>query len=379
MLQNKISKKNKNILLNYSAFRKNYLAGVAVYSKEMLSEIVKKDNVNKYTIILNKEVKEYFGVKNLDNIDVIELTDLCKKPFIRILFEIFILPFIVLTRKVDLIFTPYVSTSIFSSCKKITVIHDIMPLIIKKYSMIRQYFVRLMMFVSMKFADRIVTVSQSSMNDLKKHYPRFQDKVSFIHNGVRKTFCVTDSFKLNNTYNYKYILFVGTLQPSKNLLRLIEAYGLIKNKIEENLVIIGGRGWQIADKLQLLINKYKLQDRIVFSGYVEQSELITLYCNATFLAYPSLYEGFGFPPLEAMQCGTAVLASNIASIPEVCGNAALYVNPYSIKDISEKITLLCNDKKLVDNLVKRGFEQVNKFDWENSADKMLKIFYDLIQ
>ena len=245
--------------------------------------------------------------------------------------------------------------------------------------MIRQYFVRLMMFVSMKFADRIVTVSQSSMNDLKKYYPRFQDKVSFIHNGVRKTLSVTNSMKLNNTFNYKYILFVGTLQPSKNLLRLIEAYGLIENKIEENLVIIGGRGWQVAEKLQLLINKYKLQDRIIFSGYVEQSELITLYCNATFLAYPSLYEGFGFPPLEAMQCGTAVLASNIASIPEVCGNAALYVNPYSIKDISEKITLLCNDKKLVDNLVKRGFEQVNKFDWENSADKMLKIFYDLIQ
>jgi len=373
-MKNKESLNSRRILLNYSTFRKNYLAGVAVYSREMLIEIINKDSANKYTIVLNKEVIEYFRVKNILNIEIIELGSLFKKPVFRIFFEIFILPLIIISKKIDLLFTPYVSTSILSPCKKITVIHDIMPLIMKKYSFARQSFVRVMMYISMRFADKIITVSESSMNDLKKYYPKFKEKVSFIYNGVRKFDSGFDSSKFTEKYNFKYMLFVGTLQPSKNLLRLVEAYGKIEKNIDEKLIIVGGRGWQVADELNILIKRFELKDRIVFTGYVEYEELIALYSNASFLVYPSLYEGFGFPPLEAMQYGTAVLASNQASIPEVCGDAALFVNPYSIEDISEKMILLCEDKELVSNLVRLGFEQVNKFNWGESADKMLRIF-----
>lgn len=378
MIKKKKSKKGKNILMNYSAFRKNYLAGVAVYSREMIFEIIRRDSVNRYTIVLNKEVKEYFRVKDIPNIEIIELGDLLKKPVIRIFFEIFILPFIVVSKKVDLLFTPYVSTSIFSPCKKITVIHDIMPLIIKKYSFIRQWFVRIMMYISMKYADKIITVSKSSMKDLRKFYPEFTEKVFYIYNGVRKFDSSFDSKRFDEKYDFKYILFVGTLQPSKNLLRLIEAYSRIENNIEEKLIIAGGSGWQVANELNELIKKYKLDNRIIFTGYVESEELIALYANATILVYPSLYEGFGFPPLEAMQYGTAVLASDKASIPEVCGDAALFVNPYSADDISEKMTYLCQDNDLIDILIKRGYKQVKKFNWGDSANRMIRIFNDKV-
>ena len=136
--------------------------------------------------------------------------------------------------------------------------------------------------------------------------------------------------------------------------------------------------WQVANDLEMLIKRFNLDNRIVITGYVEFEELITLYTNATFLAYPSLYEGFGFPPLEAMQYGTAVLASDRASIPEVCGDAALFANPYSVEDMSEKMIHLCKDNELVATLVKRGYEQVKKFDWGESAKKMLKIFNSMI-
>jgi len=370
--------KSRKILLNYSAFRKNYLAGVAVYSREMLFEIIKRDSVNRYIIVLNREVKEYFRVEDLTNVDIIELGAFFKKPVFRFFFEIFILPFIVIFMKIDLAFTPYVSTSVLSPCSKITVIHDIMPLIMKKYSFIRQSFVRAMMYISMKFADKIITVSESSLKDLEKFYPAFKEKVSFIYNGVRKYDDVSNLSPFYKKYSFKYILFVGTIQPSKNLLRLVEAYGMIENNIEEKLIIVGGRGWQVADELEMLIKRFNLDNRIVITGYVEFEELIALYANATFLAYPSLYEGFGFPPLEAMQYGTAVLASDKASIPEVCGDAALFVNPHSIEELSEKMTHLCKDKELVAAFVKRGYEQVKKFDWGESAKKMLKIFNSMI-
>jgi glycosyltransferase involved in cell wall biosynthesis len=288
------------------------------------------------------------------------------------------MPIIVKKKKIDIIFTPYVSTSVFSKCRKVTVIHDIMPLIIRKYPYIRQQFVKFMMFISMKYADKIITVSQNSLKDLEKYYKNYSYKISYIHNGVRCNTMQLIEKQYRVKYNFSYILFVGTLQPSKNLDRLIKAYSFIHENIYEKLLIVGAKGWQKRSNLTEKIDQLGLQKKILFTGYVDDEELIYLYKNAKFLAYPSLYEGFGFPPLEAMQYGTAVLASNVSSIPEVCGDAALYIDPYDEKDISEKMLLLCTDVDINKNLTIKGKKQVKKFTWEKNVQSLLEIFDEMV-
>ena len=368
------NKKTKIILFNFAAIQKSQLAGVAVYSREMLTEIVNNEKNRQFLIILNREVRSYFSIDQFPNLKVLYLGSLFKKQTFRIFFELFLLPFIVLFKQIDLIFTPYVSTPIFANCEKVTVIHDIAPLVMKKYSYVRHIYIQFMMYLSMRFANKIVTVSETSKNDLIKHYPTYKNKVTYIHNGVSKCTKIIDVSEFKKKYNFKFILFVGSIQPSKNLIRLIEAYGLMEQDVDEKMIIVGGKGWLVLDELSSLISKYRLDEKVIFKGYVDSQELAYLYSNTTFLVFPSLYEGFGFPPLEAMSYGSAVLASNQASIPEVCGDAALYVDPYSVADISTKMMQLCTDTALREELIELGQSRVKNFNWSKSSKQLLNIF-----
>ena len=200
---------------------------------------------------------------------------------------------------------------------------------------------------SIKKAKKIITISNSSKNDIIKMYKVNPDKVTVIYPGIRVDLNLKvkdlSMEELNNKFGIKekYILFVGTLQPRKNIVKLIEAFSKLKEK-DLNLVIVGKKGWQFEDILNAP-KKYEVEDRVKFLDSVSDEDLPSLYKNALCFCLPSLYEGFGLPILEAMQYGCPVATSNVSSLPEAGGEAAVYFDPENVEDIAKALQSLVND------------------------------------
>jgi glycosyltransferase involved in cell wall biosynthesis len=169
---------------------------------------------------------------------------------------------------------------------------------------------------------------------------------------------------------------VGTLQPRKNLGRLLEAYAIVRKQAKRDetpcLVIAGRKGWLYNQIFQHIV-RLGLESKVIFPGYVPQDDLPALLSGARLFVFPSLYEGFGLPVLEAMACGTPVLCSNVSSLPEVAGEAALLVDPIDVKSMAETMNRLLQDEGLRTQLVKRGFQQVRRFSWERCARETLAV------
>jgi glycosyltransferase involved in cell wall biosynthesis len=181
----------------------------------------------------------------------------------------------------------------------------------------------------------------------------------------------------NFNINYKFILYVGSIEPRKNLKRLIDAYSLLDKNIKDEykLLLVGYKGWNNKE-IHSLVEKEK--DYIKYLGYVSNEELAGLYSSTSVFAYMSLYEGFGLPPLEAMACGAPVLTSDIPCIREVCGDVALYADPWSIDSIFESLKQVINDGVLQKELSDKGLKHSKKFNWDITADKHISIFKELL-
>ncbi len=208
-----------------------------------------------------------------------------------------------------------------------------------------------------------------------------EDKIKVIYNGVSKGFTtVIDQKELSCTkakYQLpeKFIFFVGTFSPRKNLGRLIESFSLLKrnNRIPHKLVIAGEKGWKFGRDLDL-VKSLELEEQIIFPGYISSEDLPAVYGLADVLAYPSLYEGFGLPPLEAMACGTPVVVSNTSSLPEVVGNAGITVDPLCVESITNGIYSVIRDHSLHARLSLLGKERAKMFSWEQAAIAVNDLF-----
>jgi glycosyltransferase involved in cell wall biosynthesis len=237
---------------------------------------------------------------------------------------------------------------------------------------------------SVKNAQKVFTISTASKNDIMKFYNKKNNDVIVTHLGIKAI--DTDITKksmeeIQKKYNLSknYFLFVGTLQPRKNITRLIEAFALLKNKYSEiTLVIVGRKGWKY-DEIIEAPTKYNVTDSVLFLDFVPDEDLPSLYANAIAYVLPSLYEGFGLPVLEAMEYDCPVITSNISSLPEAGGEAALYVNPENVIDISDKMEKLLSDEELRKNLIKKGHEQIKKFSWEKTAKETLAVLEAVAQ
>ncbi len=236
---------------------------------------------------------------------------------------------------------------------------------------------------SVKKANKVFTISNSSKNDIMKEYKISSDRVVVTHLGIKESVTLTPHIYSMNELKGKYglsgnfILFVGTLQPRKNIKRLIEAFEkVVKSKAESHkdlqLIIVGRRGWLFEEILETP-KELGIEERVKFLENVEDDELPLFYKNALCFVLPSLYEGFGLPVLEAMKQGCPVITSNISSLPEAGGDAALYVDPEDINDIAKKITELVSSEKLRKELIEKGKVQVKKFSWEKTAKETLEV------
>ena len=274
----------------------------------------------------------------------------------------------------------------FVKGKKVVTIHD---MVIRRFPESMNARTRFVLGLSLrktiKRADMIITVSEFSKQEILKYYPCSAQKLKVIYQGIdlelyHDGISREESRRVCGVYNITddYILYLGTLEPRKNIERLIEAYALLRNRqaAAPVLVIAGKKGWRF-DGIFHQVKKLGLDDRVIFTGYIPDQDKSALLAGAGFFCFPSLYEGFGLPPLEAMACGTPVLTSNAASLPESVGNAALLVNPYSVENIAEAMERLCVDTALRESLREKGLEWVKRFDWNRLSESLYSVYVSL--
>jgi glycosyltransferase involved in cell wall biosynthesis len=293
---------------------------------------------------------------------------------------------------IDIYHTQYITPwFVPRSIKIITTIHDIsfnfFPQFIKFSDL---FFLKILIPVSLKRADKIVAVSQFTKDEIIKFYKINPEKIECVYNSIGDEFLNPPTGgeiseeqlkKVKNKYNLpeKFILYIGTLQPRKNIPQLIEAFARIKNKLGDfKLVICGNKKAHNFDKkIENSVNINNLGNDVIFLGFIDEKDKKAVYKLAHVFAFPSLYEGFGIPVLEAMSQNVPVLASDIPSLKEIAGEGALYFDVASVDDFSKKLYSISIDSDLREKLAKTGKARVSFFSWENSAQKTLAIYKEL--
>lgn len=239
---------------------------------------------------------------------------------------------------------------------------------------------------SMKRADIIVTDSEFSKTEIIKYFPQYKKKIRVVPCGVdlqKFSPCKSperiSEVKKSLEINGDYFLYLGTIEPRKNLERLINAYHIFTQKVKNppKLVLAGGKGW-LYDNIFQRVKDLKLAEQVIFTKYVPSTDMNPLMCGALAFVFPSIYEGFGMPPLEAMACGVPVLSSNAASLPEVTGDCAVICDAYSEESIADGLQKLYSDRNLRKNLSIRGLKHAENFTWDKSAEMLYKIYKEII-
>lgn len=238
---------------------------------------------------------------------------------------------------------------------------------------------------SVERADYVLVDSQATSDDLVEFYGVSSKKIEVLLSGVSGGFSrhISDSLLMTtrNKYNLgsvSYVFTVGTVQPRKNYVRLIQSLVQLRSRgLDIHLAIAGGKGW-LDNPIYAAISDMHMEDFVHFIGFVADEDLPALYKGAVCLAFPSLYEGFGLPVLEAMASGIPVLTSNISSLPEVAGDAAITVDPYDVDAITDGLERIILDTDLRSDLIQKGLARANEFTWEKSARQLLGIYQHLL-
>lgn len=239
---------------------------------------------------------------------------------------------------------------------------------------------------SMKRADIIVTDSEFSKAEILKYFPAHEKKIRVVPCGVdlQKFRPCRDperipKVKASLGIDGDYFLYVGTIEPRKNLERLVNAYHIFSGRIKDapKLVLAGAKGW-LYDSIFQRVTDLGLTDRVIFTKYVPADDMNPLMCGALAFVFPSIYEGFGMPPLEAMACGVPALVSDAASLPEVTGDCAVICDAYSEESIADGLEKLYSDGDLRADISRRGFERAQGFTWERSAEMLYDVYKELV-
>lgn len=239
---------------------------------------------------------------------------------------------------------------------------------------------------SMRKADKIITISEKTKEDLIQYTRIPEEKIKTIYLGVDAKFKILkeeDIQELKNRYDLpeNFILYLGSEQSRKNFIFLIKAFYCLKKKYNLKIKLVKAGRSQITEKQRKktfeLINKLNLTKDIIFIDYIPEKDLTTLYNAANLFVYPSLYEGFGLPPLEAMACGTPVITSNTTSLPEVVGEAGIIVDPHNIKELRDAMYNVLKDPELGNELSKKGLKRAKMFSWERTAQETWKVYEDI--
>jgi len=363
---------------------RNY-SGVGWYTVNLLKSLFKLDQKNQYILLFNQFKNLRKDSPTFDFPNVKQVVSHIPNKFLTLSGRFLDFPKIdhLIPDRIDIFFIPLFKISpVSNNCKKVITCHDLSFEYFPKFSPFRdRIFNKLGPKFETKKSDHIIAVSHSTFEDLLRLYNVSPDKVSVIYEGVEDRFRPIDDYeyldKVKKKYNlpHKFILFLGNLDLRKNILGLIEAYKELRKSLDVKLVLAGQPSWGYKEKsLKLKVQNSKLKDDIKFLGYVDERDKPALYNLASIFCFPSFYEGFGLPPLEAMACGTPVITSNNSSLPEIVGDAGLMINPYDTDELGQTMETLIRDESLRNKLKEKCLSQADKFRWDEVAEKTLEVF-----
>ncbi|MCP4161501.1 MAG: glycosyltransferase family 4 protein [Deltaproteobacteria bacterium] len=338
------------------------MSGIGRYLRALLPSLI--ENIEADFVILGKkeEINSYIS----GNVSIINLKYPIYHPF-----EHFDLKKNI--PECDIYFSPHFITPFFKipARNRITTIHDLFHLSdLAEFSYLKKLYLKIIISNAIKRSTKLITVSNFSRNEIINRFPLAKSKIEVIYNSIDRNF-FRESYE-DSGIEGSYALFVGNIKPHKNIIRLLEAFKKRDNK-NLKLVIVGEKEGFISG-IDGIENKISKTDNIIFTGKVNDNKLLAIYSHADFLIFPSLYEGFGFPPLEAMSCRTIVTASQIEVVKEICGDAVVYFDPLDINDMKNKINILSSPEFQKKKLIKEGERRANVYSPENFINQHIKIF-----
>jgi glycosyltransferase involved in cell wall biosynthesis len=358
------------------------------YLYSLISGLQEIDGANEYILFFNFFRKRFRHLLNKHTFNKNFRTKTLRMPhkIAKYIFEDLHLPIEMVSGKVDVFHGPIYSrlNNIFG--RSVVTIHDL--IFIRESESVHpgwREFAKKSTDYSVRKADLIITVSEFSKAEIIDVYRNriSEDRIRVIHNGVGKEFFPrTEGIEeLKRKYGIKgrYLLFVGAIEPRKNLLALVKAFHNLQHPARDKyeLVVTGVKRYRYEEVFQK-VKELHLQNVVIFTGRVTREELPVLYSGAEVFVFPSLFEGFGMPPLEAMACGTPVIASNLTSIPEVVGDAALLVNPRNPDEITQAMVTILSDSRLKETLRQDGFKRTRMFSWEKTTKETLRLYHEVV-
>ncbi len=345
--------------------------GIGTYTYQLINSINDVDSMNKYILfssedsILNLSLKNNFKLNN-----IAQENKTCFWDEVRI-------PNIIQGENIELYHVPQngVGLPMDKKCPFIITLHDIIPL--KKPDTVSERYLKVFnedLPKLIPLCDGIITVSNHSKNDIKNAFNYPEEKIFVTYLAAEKIYRPLSKDLCKSLISKKYsidddfILYIGGFSPRKNIMSLIEAYSMLPQKViaTTSLVIAGSKGISF-EKYKKRTEELKIENKVIFPGFIPLEDLPSFYNAAKVFVYPSFYEGFGLPPIEAMACGTPVIASNVTSIPEICENSCLLINPYDVIELKKAMINILSDNNLSNELIKKGFEKASSFNWNRTA------------
>lgn len=356
--------------------------GTGFYIINLINGLLKlNDDNNQYYIFIDEDLAaQYFDFNRNKNFYILDKK--FKNRIQRVLWQFFFLPFELRKKNIEVLHSPnYITPLIKLGFKIIVTVHDLTFFIFpEKFTIIKRLFFKFFVPWFIKKADKIIAVSNNTKKDILRYFKIREEKIAVTFESIpeyyRRDILPGNEMLEKYGISRKYFLFVGMIEPRKNILTILKAYKKIENDLEADLVIVGKKGWYFKEIEEYFesLKKEGLKNNIIFTGYVSEPELKYFYKNALIFIYPSIYEGFGLPPLQSMACGVPVITSNTSSLPEVVGDAAIKVDPSDIDGLAETIKKLYFDPSKRNEMVEKGILQAKKFSLEKFALKTLEAY-----
>jgi len=348
-------------------------AGANRYIHGLLSSLPLVDGDIRYTAFLGERRARFPGL-------TLRLSRLpTYRPPVRILWEQLVQPLALVREGIDLLHALAFVSPLLSPCPVVVTVYDLsFVLLPHSFPKVKRLYLSLFTPLSVKRARRIIAVSRNTRNDLMRLWNISPEKIDVIYCGVDSSLRPLERekvsrFRRERGLPERFILYLGTLEPRKNLVRLLEAYARLPAESRPHLVMAGAKGWGY-EAIGARVEELGLEGQVLFPGYIPQEEKALWYNAAEILVYPSLYEGFGLPPLEAMACGTPVVASCRASLPEVVGEAGVLVDPLDTEAMAQAMHDLLEDQTWRESLRDKGLKRARQFSWEKAARETVRVY-----
>jgi len=357
--------------------------GAANYIIQLIRSLASLETDSHFTVFAYQSGYNLIDVPASPQLDWVLSPD--KSPAHRLLWEQVTFPRLVRQSRVGLLHSPHYTRPLSLSCASVVTFHDMTFFLYPHlHARFKRIFFPTAIRLSARLADALIAVSENTKKDAVRLLGVSGDKITAISHGVGEEFHPITDARLLEDIRLKYglpqdfILNVGVVEPRKNLTLLLKSYQRLHSQgISLPLVVVGGLGWMYEDVFRL-VESLEIKEQVHFTGYVPNHDLPIIYNLAKVFVYPSIYEGFGLPPLEAMACGIPVITTAVSSMPEHVGDAGILVPPQDEKALTNALQKLINDSNLQEELSSRGPERASQFTWKRTAQETIKVYQSVL-